>query len=619
MSSVKDSSEPSSATASTSGTPDPVNGTTTSAPDDNSAPTTTHDSQGTDAGAGAVDGGTTPDTAGTSPNTNVHPGVETATESKSSSSGVDADSGVAPSNQYNQNQYNPANPAGNTVKLASAPLSPMHPAHMYYYPQGQVPSSPATPSVGNGGYDVQSLLAGHTNSNNMFMRQQYPVIPPLSPAINNGAGGIGMSNGVEGQVQNNLGVGADQQDMNLSIGNAVQIPPASPLFPGAPVPIFGTEPQPVENHNPNMHGHAVGVGMNGRSMVTPNSPSLQYLTGPPPSPVISYGGMYPSTIQHSPDVPISWSDRSLQQQQMYPPNTPTPSPHLQSVQYQQPPSRRTTSFDGEFLPPSAVEQESSGVYATSSGTLFSAQQPWGYNVGTGPPTSPYSQQTQHQPQKQTHPQLRSPPRGRQQGRGAGAGGATQPPPNFYPAATPGPPIQTTHHNKGPEGANLFIFHIPNHFTNLDMWHLFCHYGNLLSVRIMVEKDTGRSRGFGFVSYDSPDAAALAIKELNGFVIGNKRLKVQHKQIRQGEMNLPQNDHVGPPPMYTENNEHSITHANQYAQQLLPPQGDIAAGHQVGQAAYTLVPKEGNTTEHKLVDPSILNMESIGEALPEVPK
>lgn len=34
----------------------------------------------------------------------------------------------------------------------------------------------------------------------------------------------------------------------------------------------------------------------------------------------------------------------------------------------------------------------------------------------------------------------------------------------------------------------------------------------------MEKDTGRSRGFGFVSYDDPEAAAMAIKELNGFVV-----------------------------------------------------------------------------------------------------
>jgi len=130
--------------------------------------------------------------------------------------------------------------------------------------------------------------------------------------------------------------------------------------------------------------------------------------------------------------------------------------------------------------------------------------------------------------------MRSPPRaprggreaqGQMQGQvpGLGPGPGGSPPPAqqggmYFPAATPGPPIQTTQHNKGPEGANLFIFHIPNHFTNLDMWQLFCNYGTLLSVRIMVEKDTGRSRGFGFVSYDSPEAAALAIKELNGFVV-----------------------------------------------------------------------------------------------------
>jgi CUG-BP- and ETR3-like factor len=89
---------------------------------------------------------------------------------------------------------------------------------------------------------------------------------------------------------------------------------------------------------------------------------------------------------------------------------------------------------------------------------------------------------------------------------------------FYPVSSPGPPIQTSDSNKGPDGANLFIFHIPNHFTNLDMYHLFCPYGNLLSVRIMVERETGRSRGFGFVSYDNPESAAMAIKELNGFAV-----------------------------------------------------------------------------------------------------
>lgn len=138
---------------------------------------------------------------------------------------------------------------------------------------------------------------------------------------------------------------------------------------------------------------------------------------------------------------------------------------------------------------------------------------------------------------------------------------------------------------------------------------------------MVEKDTGRSRGFGFVSYDSPDAAALAIKELNGFVIGNKRLKVQHKQIRQGEMNL-QHDHVNPPPIYSESNAHATSYVNQH----LHSQSDLTGGHQVGGgvgsqgAAFGLAPSsEGEAAEHKPVKNPILNLDSIGEALSEVSK
>nr|CCA25727.1 CUGBP and ETR3like factor putative [Albugo laibachii Nc14] len=98
-------------------------------------------------------------------------------------------------------------------------------------------------------------------------------------------------------------------------------------------------------------------------------------------------------------------------------------------------------------------------------------------------------------------------------------------------AGPGPPIQTTESGQGPPGCNLFVFHIPNDMTNQDLFNYFATYGNVISARIMVEKETGRSRGFGFVSYDNPPSADAAIKGMNGFQVGRKRLKVQHKKER----------------------------------------------------------------------------------------
>ena len=93
------------------------------------------------------------------------------------------------------------------------------------------------------------------------------------------------------------------------------------------------------------------------------------------------------------------------------------------------------------------------------------------------------------------------------------------------APDPRPVAQTGH---GPFGCNLFVFHIPNDMTNMDLYSLFIPFGNVISVRIMIEKETGRSRGFGFVSFDNRPAAEFAIKSMNGFQIGHKRLKVQHK-------------------------------------------------------------------------------------------
>jgi len=94
---------------------------------------------------------------------------------------------------------------------------------------------------------------------------------------------------------------------------------------------------------------------------------------------------------------------------------------------------------------------------------------------------------------------------------------------------PGPPIQLVPDGHGPEGCNLFVFHIPNEMTNLDLFNYFAPFGNVLSARIMVDNDTGRSRGFGFVSFDAPECADAAITGMNGLQLGKKRLKVQHKK------------------------------------------------------------------------------------------
>lgn len=55
---------------------------------------------------------------------------------------------------------------------------------------------------------------------------------------------------------------------------------------------------------------------------------------------------------------------------------------------------------------------------------------------------------------------------------------------------------------------------------------------MVSARVYIDKDTGESKGFGFVSYQSTEAAEAAIICMNGFQVGTKRLTVQHKKEKQ---------------------------------------------------------------------------------------
>jgi CUG-BP- and ETR3-like factor len=76
-------------------------------------------------------------------------------------------------------------------------------------------------------------------------------------------------------------------------------------------------------------------------------------------------------------------------------------------------------------------------------------------------------------------------------------------------------MQSSQRKLGPPGSNLFLFHLPNNMKDSELYNLFIRFGNILSTRVMTEKN-GKSKGIGFVSYENPKAALDAIEDMNGF-------------------------------------------------------------------------------------------------------
>ena len=78
---------------------------------------------------------------------------------------------------------------------------------------------------------------------------------------------------------------------------------------------------------------------------------------------------------------------------------------------------------------------------------------------------------------------------------------------------------------------LYVGNLAFSMTSEELGGLFGEHGKVVSAKVITERETGRSRGFGFVEYDSPTAGEAAIRELNGKNVGGRPLVVREAEDR----------------------------------------------------------------------------------------
>lgn len=78
---------------------------------------------------------------------------------------------------------------------------------------------------------------------------------------------------------------------------------------------------------------------------------------------------------------------------------------------------------------------------------------------------------------------------------------------------------------------IYVGNLSWNTTESDLEILFTQYGEVLSLRIITDRDTNRSKGFAFVEMVDDNAAAAAIKANDGLEIDGRNLRVNEAQER----------------------------------------------------------------------------------------
>eukprot|EP00741_Cyanophora_paradoxa_P015721 tig00020904_g15177.t1 len=88
-------------------------------------------------------------------------------------------------------------------------------------------------------------------------------------------------------------------------------------------------------------------------------------------------------------------------------------------------------------------------------------------------------------------------------------------------------------NISADASNLFVFHLPSEVDDARLAALFAPFGHIDSVKVITDKVTGESKGYGFVKFSRLEDAMRSVASMNGFKLGNKHLKVSFKTAGPG--------------------------------------------------------------------------------------
>jgi RNA recognition motif-containing protein len=80
--------------------------------------------------------------------------------------------------------------------------------------------------------------------------------------------------------------------------------------------------------------------------------------------------------------------------------------------------------------------------------------------------------------------------------------------------------------------NIFIAGLSFKVNDTDLASLFEEYGSITSAKVITDRQSGRSKGYGFVEIDDSEAAAKAIAELNGAEYDGRTISVSEAKPRE---------------------------------------------------------------------------------------